>query len=74
MELQNLGKLLLVVALAMAVLGGALWVGGRLGLGSLPGDIRLRGQGWSCFFPIATSLLLSLILTILLNLLYRFFK
>jgi len=74
MELQQLGKLLLVLALGMAVLGAALWLGGRLGLGSLPGDFRFQGRGWSCFFPLATSILLSILLTLLLSLALRFFR
>jgi len=74
MELQDLGKLLLVLALGMAVLGAALWLGGRLGLGSLPGDFRLQGRGWSCFLPLATSILLSILLTVLLSLVLRFFR
>ena len=78
MDLQQVGRLLIVIALALALLGGLLWVFGRVGiggkLGSLPGDIKLRGEGWTCFVPIATSILLSLLLTAILALLSRFFR
>ena len=77
MGLQQLGRLLLLLALALAVLGGVLWVLGKTGattrLGSLTGDLRLQGESWSCFVPITTSILLSLLLTLVLSLLARFF-
>ncbi len=73
---QQLGKILLLAALVLALIGGLLWVFGRAGvnvrLGSLPGDIRLHGEGWSCVVPITTSILLSLLLTVLLSLIARF--
>lgn len=74
MELQNLGKLLLVTALGLAMLGGILWLGGRLGLGTLPGDLRFGDGRWSCFLPIASSILISIVLTLLLNLVLRLFR
>ncbi|MER3457766.1 MAG: DUF2905 domain-containing protein, partial [Chloroflexota bacterium] len=40
-------------------------------LGNLPGDIRIERDGFSCFFPLATSILLSLLLTVILNLILR---
>ena len=40
-------------------------------VGRLPGDISILGKGWSFHFPIVTALLLSRILTIILNLFFR---
>jgi len=74
MDLQSLGKLLVLTSVGLAVLGGLLWVGGRYGLGSLPGDLRLQGDGWGCFVPIGVSLLLSVVLTVILNLVWRWFR
>lgn len=74
MDLQQLGKVLLFIALGLALTGAVLWVLGRAGLGSLPGDIKIQGQNWSCYVPIATSILLSLVLTLLLWLFSRFGK
>jgi Protein of unknown function (DUF2905) len=48
-----------------------LWLAGRLGLGRLPSDIVVRRGSFTFAFPLATSLLLSLIATILLNLWLR---
>jgi len=71
-DLQQLGKVLLFVALGLALTGMVLWLLGRAGLGSLPGDIKIQGQSWSCYVPIATSILLSLVLTLLVWLFGRF--
>lgn len=73
-DLSSLGRTLLLVGAGVAVLGGVLWVLGRSGvpLGRLPGDFRFDVGGVSCFIPLATSILLSLGLTLLLNLVVRF--
>ncbi len=71
MDLQTLGKTILLLGAGLVLFGAVLWMGGRLGLGSLPGDIRLQGEGWSCFLPITTSILISVVLTLLLNLVWR---
>ena len=56
------------VGLGLVAAGALLWLAGRLGLGRLPGDIVVR-RGTSTFaFPLVTSLLLSLLATLLLNL------
>jgi hypothetical protein len=64
---------LMLVGGALLVLGGLLWFGGKLGipLGRLPGDIHAQGKGWSFSFPIVTCIVLSLLLTILLNVFRR---
>ncbi len=74
MDLQTLGKFVVLMGISLAIVGVALWFGGRLGLGSLPGDLKLSGEGWSCFAPIATSIVLSLLLTLVLNVILRFFR
>jgi hypothetical protein len=71
MDFQSFGKLLVLLALALGILGLLLWLGGALGLGRLPGDIRFQRGGWSCFIPIVSSIILSIVLTLLLNLLLR---
>lgn len=73
MDFQSFGKLLVLLAVGLAVLGGLLWLGGLVGLGKLPGDIRIERGGYSCFVPIVSSIILSIVLTLVLNLLFRFF-
>lgn len=68
--LDQVGKWLVLMGVVLILLGGLLWLAGRVPfLGRLPGDIRIERGGLSCFFPLATALLLSLLLTLLLNLL-----
>ena len=73
MDLQTTGKLAVLLGISLTIVGGLLWVGGRLGLGALPGNVRFEGQGWSCFVPIGASILLSLLLTLALNVVLRWF-
>jgi Protein of unknown function (DUF2905) len=71
-DLQPLGRLLLVAGVLMAVVGAVLAFGIRIPfLGQLPGDIRLDRDGATVFIPLGTMLLLSVILTLVLNLLAR---
>ncbi len=76
MDMTTLGKWLLIVGLSLALLGGLVWLVGRTGLplGRLPGDIRIEREGFSFYFPLATSILISVGLTLLLNLLVRLFR
>lgn len=74
MQMETIGRGLVVAGMVLLVLGALLWFGARLGLGSLPGDIKISKQGWSGSVPITTSILLSLILTVLLNVLWRVFN
>lgn len=69
--MAELGRTLLLLAAALAVVGGALLLGDRLGLGRLPGDIVVENERFRFVFPLATSIVLSVVLTLLLNLLLR---
>lgn len=73
MDLQTVGRAVVVVGIALTVAGGLLWTVGRIGLGSLPGDIKASGPGYSFGAPIVTSIVLSIVLTIVLNVLWRIF-
>lgn len=68
----ELGRWLLVTGLVVAAVGLVLVFADRLPwLGRLPGDIRVERGNWRFYFPIATSLLISVVLTLLLNLFRR---
>ena len=75
-DLGTLGKWIVVIGLGVVVLGALVWLAGRLGLpfGRLPGDIRLERGPVTAYFPCATSIILSLVLTVLLNLAVRLFN
>jgi DUF2905 family protein len=66
--LNALPKLLMVAGAALFAVGGLLFVGQRLGLGRLPGDFSWQGKNFSFHFPLVTSLLVSVVLTLLINL------
>jgi hypothetical protein len=71
--MTELGKLLLVLGGVIVAIGALLLVAGRfnLPLGRLPGDIVVRGKHTVFYFPLATSIVLSIILTLVLWLLSR---
>lgn len=64
----DLGKLLIGLGLMLAVTGGVVMLLGRtnLPLGRLPGDIVYRGKNTTFYFPLATSVVVSVVLTILM--------
>lgn len=72
--MSELGKALLGVGLLLVVVGGVLLLAGRVGwpLGRLPGDFSYRGKNVTVFFPLGTSILLSVLLSLVLYLLSRF--
>ncbi len=71
MGLESLGKLLLILGGALLGAGLLFLLFGRLGLGKLPGDIVVQGKGYLFYFPLATMIIISVVLTIILNLLRR---
>ncbi|HYV21501.1 MAG TPA: DUF2905 domain-containing protein [Candidatus Bathyarchaeia archaeon] len=69
MELSQLGRVLVLAGAAVLFLGLVLVVADRVPLvGRLPGDITLRGNGWTLYAPLATSIVLSVLLTVVLSL------
>ncbi len=71
-----MGKWILIFGVVLIAVGGAIWLVEHFGLplGRLPGDVRLRGEGWSFYFPVTTSILVSVVLTVLLNLVFLFLR
>ncbi len=71
--LENLGRWILVTGVILVILGGIVWLIGRYsGLSQLPGTLRIQGSGFTCFIPILGMIVLSVVLTIILNVLARF--
>jgi hypothetical protein len=70
--MESFGKVLVIAGLALAIAGALLWLGfGKGWLGRLPGDIHIERDGSGFYFPIVTCILISIVLTILLNILRR---
>ncbi|PSQ87829.1 MAG: DUF2905 domain-containing protein [Bacteroidetes bacterium SW_7_64_58] len=75
MNATDLGRLLLYMGLGLAVLGGLVVLLGRVvDLGNLPGDLLYEGDNVRVYVPIATMIVLSVVLTLLLNLVLRLFR
>lgn len=72
--MENIAKTMLLFGALLIVGGGLLLLLGRFNLpiGRLPGDIRIEGQNGSFYFPITSSILVSVVLSLLLNLISRF--
>jgi hypothetical protein len=66
--MQDIGRLLLVFCVLLALIGGALMLFGRF---HLPGDLTFRTGGVTVYVPIATSIILSIVLTVVLNVVFR---
>ena len=66
--MSDLGRTLIYFGLLLVAIGLALIVLNRLNipLGRLPGDLSWRGRGWSVSFPLASSVIVSVVLTLLL--------
>jgi len=69
--MRDLGRLLILFGAILLVVGLVLTAAGRLGLGKLPGDIVYRRGNFSFYFPLMTSILLSVVLSLLLWLFRR---
>jgi len=68
MELAQFGRVLVLIGGVILGIGVLLVVADRVPLvGRLPGDIRVSGDGWTIYAPIATSLVLSVLLTVVLS-------
>ena len=72
--MNDLGRLLVGLGLVLVIAGALLLLLGRTGipLGRLPGDISYRGKNLGVYFPLGTSILLSILLSLVFYLLSRF--
>lgn len=72
-DLSTAGRWIAILGLALTLVGGLIWIAGRadIPLGKIPGDFRFQIGSVSCFLPLASSIILSVLLTIVLNLILR---
>ncbi len=71
MNLAYIGRWLVILGVLLAVIGGLIWAFSKLFGGSLPGTIKIETGGLTCVFPLLASLVISIILTVALNLVAR---
>lgn len=63
---QEFGKALIGIGVVLAIIGIILLLGGKFGIGHLPGDIILKRGNFTFYFPLMTSIIISLVLTFIL--------
>jgi len=67
-NIEYIAKTLIALGIGAVVIGVLLYFGGKLGIGRLPGDIYIKKENFTFYFPVVTSILASIILTIILAL------
>lgn len=70
-NMEGWGRLLLVVGSIIIITGLMIILAERMGIGRLPGDILIRRENLTIFFPITTMIIISIILTLIFNLIRR---
>jgi uncharacterized membrane protein len=73
MENRPLGLVIVILGVAVIAIGLLVWSGALSWFGRLPGDVRIDRGNVKVFFPITSMILISIVLTLVLNLLRRFF-
>jgi hypothetical protein len=69
--MQDLGRILVFAGVALLLAGGLVLLFSRLGVSRLPGDLLFRRGNFTFYFPLATSIIVSIVLTLLLWLFRR---
>ena len=74
MNLEALARTLFAGAALLLLAGLVVYGLAKLGLPKLPGDLAFEGKHWKVYFPIATSIVLSVVLTVAINLFARWWR
>jgi hypothetical protein len=74
--METIARYLMIFGILLFLIGGGIYLAARFGLplGRLPGDIRIEREGFSFYFPLASSIVVSVVLTIVLNVIARLLK
>ena len=74
-NLESIGRWILIIGIAFTVLGASIWLIARLtGWEKIPGTLKWQSGNLTCVVPLLGSIILSILLTIILNLLVRWFN
>ncbi len=74
--MESIARYLMLGGVVLFLVGGGMYLASKFGipLGRLPGDIRIEGGNGTFYFPLATSILISVVLTIVVNVIARLWK
>ena len=72
--MESIARYLMIGGVIISLIGGGIYLASKFGipLGRLPGDIRIEGENGSFYFPLASSIVVSVVLTIVLNVIAKF--
>ena len=76
LRMETIGRYLMLGGIILFLVGGGLYLSAKLGLplGRLPGDIRIEGENGVFYFPITSSILVSVVLTIVVNVILKLLR
>ena len=76
MNLESVGRALMLGGLLLFLLGGGIYLAAKFGLplGRLPGDIRIEGENGTFYFPVTSSILVSVVFTAIVNIMMKLFR
>ena len=69
---QQIGKWLILMGITIVLVGGLVMILGRIGLFKLPGDLEFGSKNWHLYLPIASCIIISIVLTVILWLINYF--
>jgi hypothetical protein len=74
--MEATARYLMLGGIILFLIGGGVYLAAKLGLplGRLPGDIRIEGENGSFYFPLTSSILVSVLLTVVLNVIVRLLR
>ena len=74
--MENIGRYLMIGGIILFVIGGLFFLASKFDIpfGRLPGDIRIERENFSFYFPLASTVIISILLTVILNVVVRLFK
>jgi len=74
--METISRYLMFAGIVLFLIGGGMYLAVKFGipLGRLPGDIRIEGENGGFYFPVTSSILVSVILTVVVNLIVRLWR
>ncbi|GAB4399897.1 MAG: DUF2905 domain-containing protein [Anaerolineales bacterium] len=75
-DMETIARYLMLGGIILFLIGGGVYLASKFGipLGRLPGDIHIEGENGSFYFPVTSSILISILLTVLFNIISRFLQ
>jgi len=74
--MESIARYLMIGGIILFLIGGGIFLASKFGvpLGRLPGDIRIEGENGSFYFPVTSSILVSVVLTVIFNIIVRLWR